>query len=88
MSMIIWILAGALLGWIAYSFLDMSPGRGQWVSLLIGAMGGVLGGKEVAPIFIAASVPETFSAPTLAIAAVVAAAFLFAASFIYNRWGV
>ena len=88
MSMMTWMLAGALLGWFAYSFLDMSPGRGQAVSLVIGAFGGLLGGKEVAPFFIAATVPETFSAPTLAIAGAVAAGFLFAASFIYNRWGV
>ena len=88
MSIVLWILAGALLGWIAYHFLDMSPGRGQPVSLVIGAVGGVLGGKLVAPLFVAASVPESFSGATLAIAVLVAAVVLYAGSFVYNRWGI
>jgi len=89
MSMFVWVVAGALLGWIAFAYLDMSAGRGQLISLVIGATGGVLGGKLVAPMFVAASaVPGAFSGATLAIAMLVSAALLLIGNFIYNRWDV
>jgi uncharacterized membrane protein YeaQ/YmgE (transglycosylase-associated protein family) len=89
MSTFVWVVSGALVGWIAYQFLNMSVGRGQVISLVIGAMGAVLGGKLVAPVFIAASeVPGAFSAPTLLIATLVAAGLLLIGNFIYEKWQV
>lgn len=84
-----WMVAGALVGWVAFSYLNMSEGRGKAVSMMIGAMGGVLGGKEIAPMFVAApEIPGAFSAPTLVVATAVAALFLFIGNFVYNRWDV
>ena len=84
-----WVVVGGLVGWIAYSLLNMSEGRGQVISLIIGAMGGVLGGQLVAPMLIGGSaVPGAFSVPTLAIAGLVAAALLVVGNLVYNKWGV
>ena len=89
MSVLLWLVAGGLVGWIAYSLLNMSERRGQAISIIIGAMGGVLGGKLVAPMFVAASsVPGAFSAPTLAIAGLVAAALLVVGNLIHDMWGI
>ena len=84
-----WVVVGGLVGWIAYSLLNMSEGRGQVISLIIGAMGGVLGGQLVAPMLIGGSaVPGAFSVPTLAIAGLAAAALLVVGNLVYNKWGV
>lgn len=89
MNIVLWMVAGALVGWIAFTYLNMSEGRGRGVSLFIGAVGGLLGGKEVAPMFVAATeVPGAFSAPTLLVAAIVAALLLFIGNIVYKRWDV
>lgn len=89
MNVVMWMLAGGILGWVGYKFLDFNEGRGMIVSIIIGAVGGFLGGKIIAPMFTAAAaVPADFSASALFFAAAVAAAFLAAGNLIHNRWGV
>jgi len=89
MNIVIWMACGALLGWLAYELLDMSPGRGQAASLVIGGIGGVLGGKLLAPMLgIAAATPDAFSIPSLFIATFAAAVLLFVANYIYNTWRI
>lgn len=84
-----WIMAGGILGWIGYTYVGFNEGRGMIVSSVIGAIGGVVGGKMIAPMFAAAgAVPGDFSMSALFFAAAVAAAFLFAGNLIHNRWGV
>jgi uncharacterized membrane protein YeaQ/YmgE (transglycosylase-associated protein family) len=89
MNIAIWLLAGAFLGWAAYSYLNLNLERGVKISVAIGAAGGLIGGKVLAPMFLApVAVPADFSTPALFIAAVAAAAFLFAGNLVYSRWGV
>jgi len=89
MNIVIWMLAGGILGWVGFTFLNINEGRGMVVSILIGAAGGFFGGKIVAPMFTAAAaIPADFSSTALLFAAVVAAAALFAGSLIHDRWGV
>lgn len=89
MNIAMWVLAGGILGWIGYQFLDVNSGRGLLVSIIIGAVGGYFGGEIIAPMFTAAAaVPADFSSSALFFAAVVAAAFLFAGNLIHDRWGV
>lgn len=89
MNFVMWMSAGALLGWIGYEYVGMNESRGRMVSACIGAMGGFIGGKLIAPLFLsAAAVAGDFSASTLFFAAAVAAAFLAAGNFIESRWGV
>lgn len=89
MDIFMWMLTGSLVGWLGCSYLSFNEERGTVVSIAIGALGGLIGGKVVAPIF-TAGVPaaEAFNAPALLFAAIVAAAFLALGNFIHKRWGV
>ena len=88
MNTFLWAAAGGMLGWIGYAFLGFNGGRNKFVAVTIGAMGGVIGGKMVAPVFTGAAVSSDFSAPALAIAVIVSAAFLYAGNFAHDRWDV
>ena len=89
MSIVAWIVAGAILGWIGYAYLGYNEERGVMVSTLIGAAGGFLGGNLIAPVFIAApAVAGDFSAARLIFAAAVAASFVLLGNFAHRRWGV
>jgi uncharacterized membrane protein YeaQ/YmgE (transglycosylase-associated protein family) len=89
MNIVMWMLAGGILGWAGYKFLGYNEARGMMVSVIIGAAGGILGGKMIAPIFTAAAaVPGGFSSSAMFFAAAIAAACLFVSKRVYNRWGV
>jgi uncharacterized membrane protein YeaQ/YmgE (transglycosylase-associated protein family) len=88
MNLVIWILAGALIGWLGYSYLHFNEARGKMISIVIGTAGGVLGGKLLAPIFTAAPPTGEFSLAALFFAAALAAAFLAAGNLVHNRWGI
>src|SRR5438067_8734566 len=45
-----WILAGGALGWAAFTLLGINEQRRTIVSIIIGAIGGVIGGQMVAPM--------------------------------------
>jgi uncharacterized membrane protein YeaQ/YmgE (transglycosylase-associated protein family) len=50
MNIVMWMLTGSLLGWIAYSYLNFNEERGIMVSLVVGALGGLIGGNVIAPM--------------------------------------
>ena len=89
MDIVMWMATGAVLGWVGCSYLGYNEERGTVISLIIGAMGGFMGGKMIAPLFAtAAAVPGEFSASALFFAAGAAAAFLALGNLVYKRWGV
>jgi len=89
MNIIVWMLAGGALGWTAYSYMGLSEGRGMTISIVIGTVGALFGGKLVAPMFAsAAAIPDAFSVTAMLFAAVVATAFLVAGNLVYKRWDV
>ena len=89
MNIVMWMLAGGILGWVGYAFLGFNEERGMVVSAIIGTVGGLFGGKLIAPMFTAAAaVPEAFSLSALLFAAAVAAAFLAVGNLVGKRWGV
>jgi uncharacterized membrane protein YeaQ/YmgE (transglycosylase-associated protein family) len=89
MNIVMWIVAGGILGWIGYAFLGVNEGRNVAVAAVIGAVGGLIGGQVIAPMFTAVSaVPADFSASALFFAAAAAVAFLFAGNLVHERWGV
>jgi hypothetical protein len=58
-------------------------------SAIIGAVGGVIGGKLVAPMFNAgAAVPDAFTTAGLFFAASLAVASLLISNFVYKHWGL
>lgn len=89
MNIALWILAGGVLGWAGCTYLKYNEDRGIVISAIIGAVGGLIGGKVIAPMFLAVpAVPSDFSMPALFFAAAVAAGLLFAGNVVSNRWGV
>jgi uncharacterized membrane protein YeaQ/YmgE (transglycosylase-associated protein family) len=88
MNIAVWMLAGAIVGWLGYSILGFNEARGKMVSIVIGAIGGVVGGNLVAPMFGAAAAPGGFSFLALVFAAAIAATFLAVGNLVHNRWGV
>lgn len=89
MNIIMWMVAGAAIGWAAYAVLHFNEGRGMVVSVVIGLLGGVAGGKLVAPFFgVVASIPEAFSMAALVCALGSAAVILFIGDQVHARFGV
>jgi len=89
MNIAMWMLAGAILGWVGFTYMRFNEQRGMMISMIIGAMGGLVGGKMIAPMFSAVQVvPDAFSSSALVFAVAIAAAFLAAGNLIYNKWGV
>lgn len=84
-----WMLTGAAVGWVAYSYLGLNEARGLVVSIVIGAVGGIIGGKLIAPLFSSpAAATGEASLATVLFAAGVAVAALAAGNLVHKRWGI
>jgi uncharacterized membrane protein YeaQ/YmgE (transglycosylase-associated protein family) len=89
MNIVLWVAAGAALGWISYSFLRCNQFRGMPVSIVIGAAGAFLGGALLAPAFSAVAAASTeFSAVALLFATAAASASLFVGDIVHERWDI
>jgi uncharacterized membrane protein YeaQ/YmgE (transglycosylase-associated protein family) len=88
MNIVIWMLSGAIVGRLGYSVVGLNDAQAKTVSIVIGALAGVVGGYLAAPMFTAAAAPGDFSFPTLCFAAAMAAAALFVCNALNNRRGV
>ena len=89
MNIVMWILAGAIVGWLAYAVAGFNEQRGLMVSVIIGAFGGLVGGMALAPVLMsAAAAPPGVSTSALVIAIAVAATFLFLCNVAKKRWGI
>lgn len=89
MELVLWVAAGAALGWLGVAKLGFNEDRGIIVSIIIGAVGGVVGGKLVAPVFGAvAAVPGEFSMAALVVVLASSAALLALGNLVHNRFGV
>ena len=92
MNVALWMLAGGLLGWASHEFLRLNIERGTMTAIAIGAAGGLIGGKFIAPMFMAAALPDAvpgaFSGSALLFAAAVAATVLIIGNLISNRFDV
>jgi uncharacterized membrane protein YeaQ/YmgE (transglycosylase-associated protein family) len=87
MNVVLWILAGATVGWIGYSVLGLNKARGMMISLAIGTIGGLIGGKMVAPVFYTVAATGAFSMPALLVAATVALALLVIGNLVQDILG-
>jgi uncharacterized membrane protein YeaQ/YmgE (transglycosylase-associated protein family) len=87
MDLVLWLAAGAALGWLAIAKLGLNEDRGTIVSMIIGAAGGVAGGKLLAPMFVAA-VPGEFSMAALLVVLASSAACLALGNLVHSRFGV
>jgi uncharacterized membrane protein YeaQ/YmgE (transglycosylase-associated protein family) len=89
MNIVMWILAGGALGWAGFRLLGINEQRGTIVSIIIGAMGGIIGGQLLAPMMSSSPIVSgDFNVQALFIAAVSASACLAIGNMIENRFGV
>ena len=91
MNIALWMLAGAFLGWSSHEFLRLNLERGRAISIVIGAAGGLLGGKFIAPMFSAAALPgapDGISMSSMLFAMAVAVTFIAVANLVSNRWNI
>lgn len=87
MNTFLWLMAGAILGWVGYTALGLNETIGKIAAVILGAMAGVLGGKVVAPLFSnSVLVPEAFSLAALFFALATSAAILVATHMGMKRW--
>jgi uncharacterized membrane protein YeaQ/YmgE (transglycosylase-associated protein family) len=87
MNLALWVLAGGALGWISHSLLGLNEARGRILCIVIGALGGAIGGKEVAPIFTSAVAGE-FSMVAMLFALAGAAALLAISQVMSSQWEI
>ena len=89
MNLFIWILAGAVVGWVTYAFLKWNEPRGMIPAIFIGATGGIIGGKLIAPMFTAVALaPADFRMSAMIFAIIFSAALAAIANMVLNRWEI
>ena len=89
MELVLWVAAGAALGWLAIAKLGLNEARGTIVSVVIGAIGGIVGGKLIAPMLGAvAAVQGEFSMAGLLVVMASALALLALGNLVHNRFGI
>jgi uncharacterized membrane protein YeaQ/YmgE (transglycosylase-associated protein family) len=89
MELVLWVAAGAAIGWLAFTKMGLNEQRGMIVSIILGAIGGVIGGKLVAPMFGAvAAIPGEFSLAGLLVVMTSAVACLLLGNLVHSRFGV
>jgi uncharacterized membrane protein YeaQ/YmgE (transglycosylase-associated protein family) len=87
-NMLIWIIAGGIVGWASFAYLKFNFARGLALSIILGAVGGLFGGNVLGPLFSAAPQPDQFNYGALFMAVTSAAGCLIGGNMIYNRFGV
>lgn len=88
MNVVLWILAGGLVGWVGCSALHVNAARGLVVAAIIGIVGAFFGGHVLAPIFNGAVVePGAFSPFALLIACATAIGCTVISDMMYDRFG-
>lgn len=89
MNVILWMLAGGVVGWVGCSALHVNAARGLVVSAIIGVVGAFFGGQVLAPIFHGTTGnPGDFSSFALLIAFASAVGCASISDMVYERFGV
>ena len=89
MNAVMWLLAGGVMGWLAFTALRINVARGLVMSVIIGAMSAYFGGSVLAPLLgSTAHAPGEFNLFGLVMATAFSAACIFLADVIYHRFEV
>ncbi len=86
MNAVLGIAAGGLVGWAAYVFVRGPQDTGTLVPIVIGALGGFLGGKVVAPMLGVVAVADVFNPFLLLLGLASAVACLSIADMLSHRY--
>ena len=89
MNIALYALAGGIAGWLAFAVIGYNAQRGLIVSLVMGAVGALIGGHVIAPALVSPAAAQTgVSMPAAIIAIAAAATCLFVGNLVHKRWGV
>jgi uncharacterized membrane protein YeaQ/YmgE (transglycosylase-associated protein family) len=88
MNVVLWLLAGAAIGWFGHSALHLNGARGLIVSAIIGVGGAFFGGHVLAPMFGSSEVAGAFSLLALFVASATALSCAFLSDMLYERFGM
>jgi len=89
MEIVLWIIAGGAIGWASLALLGMNEYRSTLVCVAIGAAGGFLGGRVIAPMLTSpAAAAASFNYFALFVAAVSAVACLVLGNLLYKRFDI
>lgn len=87
MDTLAWILIGGALGWIGYARFGFNEGRGRTLSIILGAVGAVVGAGTLAPMLV--TLPASgLSFPGVFFAAATAIGALALGNLVAERWRV
>jgi len=67
-SFIVWIIMGAVIGWLASMIMKTNAQQGFLLDVIVGIVGSLLGGWLLSPLFGIPSDLTTFSIPSLLVA--------------------
>jgi len=88
MNIVIWLLAGGVVGWTACLVLKANMARTMFASIAIGTVGAFLGGVLLAPLVgNGPANPNDFNPFALFVALASAIACLIIGNMIYRRYG-
>jgi uncharacterized membrane protein YeaQ/YmgE (transglycosylase-associated protein family) len=87
MDTLAWIVIGGALGWIGYSRFGLNEERGRTLSIILGAVGAVIGAGTIAPMLV--TVPASgLSFAGMLFAGATAAGALALGNMVSHRWGI
>ena len=90
MNIMIWLIAGGLIGWAGLHFLSMNRDRGPIPAVLICAAAGFIGGNSVAPMLSSAVTEPVvgFSPFALVVAMAIATGAMYVSSELSRRYDI
>lgn len=87
MDTFVWMAIGSTIGWVGYSRFGFNEERGRTVSMILGAVGAVVGGGTIAPMLM--TLPANgISFPAAFFAGATAVAALALGNTVSRRWGI
>ena len=85
MNLIIWIILGGVIGWLASIVMRTDSQQGLFLNVVVGIVGGLLGGWFLAPLFGTATINQNnFSLPSLMVSFLGAILLLGLVNLIYR----
>jgi uncharacterized membrane protein YeaQ/YmgE (transglycosylase-associated protein family) len=86
MNIILWLIAGAVIGWLASRLMGTNSQQGLLLDIVVGVVGAVLAGWFLTPLFGISTINQNnFSLPALFVSLVGAVALLAVVSLFNGR---
>jgi len=88
MNIILWLIAGAVIGWLASRIMGTSSQQGLLLDIVVGVIGAVLAGWFLSPLFGVGTINQNdFSLPALLVS-LLGAVILLAIVRLFRRGGL